>query len=319
VTGRHSRSDAVVVIVTRDRCDEVLNAVRSAVEQTPPVPVLVVDDGSEDGTCEAVRTEFPDVRVERFDDSRGLIVRRNMAADLVTSPVIVSIDDDAEFTDEDTVAQTLRDLDHPLVGAVAIPHVDLPLGKRVVQAAPDAAGTYVTHQFRGTAYALRRDVFLSTGRFRASLFQQAEEPDFCLRMLAAGRVVRLGRAKPILHYASPRRDPERAWFYGPRNDILFAWHNVPMPYLPWRLLKVTLHELWLGLGVRRPGLFARALLRGYAHAAGGRGCRDPVSRDTYALYRLLEKRAAVPLEEVADGVRALEALTSRRIEEPVRP
>lgn len=288
---------ATVVIVTKDRRDDALRAVESALAQRPPVEVLVVDDGSSDGTADAVRSAFRDVRMVRHEHSDGLIVRRNEAAELAASPIIVSIDDDAVFTSEAVVAATVAEFDEPRVGAVAMPYVDVPQGEGVLQRAPGENGVYVTHRFRGTAHALRRDVFLSLGGYRGELFQQAEEPDLCLRLIDAGYLVRLGRADPVRHLASPSRNLDRIWFYECRNDILFAWHNVPMPDLVSQLVKTTLHMLWLGRGVRRTGLFARGLLAGYAAALRSRGARSPVSRSAWKLYKRLGKQAT-RLEDV---------------------
>src|SRR5688500_13955962 len=111
------------------------------------------------------------------------------------------------------------------------------------------------------------------------LFQQGEEPDLSIRLLDAGYVVRLGRADPVRHLASPNRDIERQWFYECRNEILFAWHNVPMPDLPVQLAKTTLHMLWLGRGVHKTGLFVRGLLAGFRAAVRHRSDRLPVGRD----------------------------------------
>lgn len=290
---------ASIVIVTKDRREELERAVRSALEQDGPVEVIVVDDGSAEGVAEAIESAFPAVRVVRHEESAGLIVRRNQGAKLATAPIIVSIDDDAEFRSRDTVVKLLPLFADSRVGAVALPHVDLLQGEHVIQQPPESGRTWVTACFRGTAYAVRRDLFLELGGFRESLYHQAEEQDLCLRLLARGSLVALARTPPILHHASPKRDHLRAWVYGPRNDIRFAWHNVPMPDLLARLARVTLYELWLGLRVRRPGVFARSLLAGYAHALKGRRCRRPVTRDVYRLYRRLERSGAAPLDEVA--------------------
>jgi GT2 family glycosyltransferase len=281
---------ATVVIVTKDRREDTLQAVGSAVAQRPPVEVLVLDDGSADGTAEAVHAAFPGVRVERREPSAGLIVRRNEAAKLASAPIIVSIDDDAVFTSDDVVAATVAEFGEPRVGAVAMPYVDVPQGEQILQRAPGEDGVYATHRFRGTAHALRRDLFLALGGYRSELFQQAEEPDFCLRLLDAGFIVRLGRAEPVRHFASPSRNLDRIWFYECRNDILFAWHNVPMPDLVPQLAKTTAHMLWLGRGVRRTRLFARGLGAGYSAALRRRADRRPVRRSSWRLYRRLGKR-----------------------------
>jgi GT2 family glycosyltransferase len=292
------RPAASIVIVTKDRRNEALRAVESAIAQQPPVEVLLIDDGSSDGTAAAVRDAFPAARVERFESSAGYIVRRNAAAGLTDAPVLVSIDDDAEFASDDVVSRTVTHFEDPLVGAVAMPYVDLLVDDTVHQAAPNGNRPYATHGFRGTAYAVRRGLFASLGGFREHFFHQAEEPDFCLRLLAAGRVVGLGSTEPIKHHVSPKRDVDRMWFYGCRNDVLFACHNVPFPYLPARIARVAVHSLWLGLGVRRPRLFARGVLAGLR--ACNRAERRPVSRRDYRLYHELRKRGAVPLDEIRE-------------------
>ena len=255
-----------------------------------------MDDGSADGTAAAIRESFVNVRLEHFADSEGYIVRRNQAASLAAGEILVSIDDDAEFSSEDVVATTLASFDEPRVGAVAIPYVDLP-DETVQQRAPDSAAVHLIHRFRGTAYAVRRRVFADLGGFNTTLFHQAEEADFSLRLLDAGYVVRLGTAAPIRHHVSANRDVERMWFYECRNDILFAWHNVPMPNLLPQLVKTTLHLLWLGRGVRRTGFFARGLLAGYGDALRDRGGRRPVAGETWKLYSRLGKRRTT-LEDI---------------------
>jgi GT2 family glycosyltransferase len=292
----HAFADATVVIVTRNRREDAARAVASAVAQEPPVEVLVIDDGSSDGTVEGLRAEFPQIRVEGRKRSAGLVVRRNEAAALVSTPILVSIDDDAVFTSPNVVAAAVADFDDPRVAAVAVPYIDVPQGEHVLQRAP-ASGLYVTNRFRGTAHAIRKEAFLEVEGYRELLFQQAEEPDLAIRLLDAGYVVRLGHGDPIRHFASSKRDVERMWFYECRNDILFAWHNVPMPYLVVQLAKVSLHMLWLGRGVRRIGLFARGLFAGYAAGLRGWSTRRAVSRSTWRLYARLAKGPA-RIEEI---------------------
>ena len=287
-----SPPDATVVIVTKDRRDDALRAVASAVAQQPSVEVLLLDDGSSDGTAVAVRQEFPDIRVEQRARSEGLVVRRNEAAELATAPIIVSMDDDAIFTSKRIVATTVSEFDDPRVGVVAMPYIDLPQGEGVLQQAPGPDGVFVTHRFRGTAHAIRRETFLELGGYRELLFQQAEEPDFAIRLLDAGKVVRLGRADPVRHFASPKRDLEQMWFYECRNEVLFAWHNVPMPDLLIQLGKTVLYMLWLGRGVRQTGLFARGLLSGFHEALRHPSRRSSVRRDTWRLYSRLAKKPA---------------------------
>jgi GT2 family glycosyltransferase len=292
-------ASATIAITTKDRRDDLRRALASAFAQTADVEVLVIDDGSTDGTAEMVAAEFPDAVVHRSERSLGLIAQRNRAAELASAPVLVSIDDDAELVSPRTVEHTLAELDHPRVGAVAIPHVDVSKGpSTVLPLPPDNGRVYATVSYVGTAHALRRDVFLELGGYREGLFHQSEESDFCARMLRAGYVVRLGTAEHILHHESPHRVSERLYFYGRRNDVLFAWDNVPMPYLAGRLAKVTVHGLLIGLRGRHLGAAVRGLWRGYAEGVRALPRRDPLPRELYRLSRRLRKQLIVPLDEV---------------------
>src|SRR3954453_4896293 len=156
---------ASVVITSRNRKDHLREAVASALAQDADVEVLVVDDGSTDGSGEMVQAEFPQARLIRHDESAGLIVRRTEAAQAATGDIVVSIDDDARLVSEHTVSQTLADFDHERIGAVAMPFVDVRQSPAPRQTPPDATGRWVTSSYIGTAHAVRRDVFLALGGY----------------------------------------------------------------------------------------------------------------------------------------------------------
>src|SRR5688572_29422087 len=168
---------ATVVVTTKNRRDELASAIKSALAQSVAAEVLVIDDGSTDGSAAMVRSQFPGVRLERYETSLGHIVRRNRAAQLAKSDIIISIDDDAVFFSPHTVAQTLAEFDHPRVAAVAIPYVEPRKSTVVLQQAPSAEGVFVTDDFIGTAHAVRKDVFLRLGGYREALVHQGEEMD----------------------------------------------------------------------------------------------------------------------------------------------
>lgn len=284
-------ADAAVVITTHNRRDDLARAVQSALDQRgADVEVIVIDDGSTDGTSEMIRTKFPQVMLHRHEISTGYIVGRNFAATLTTAPIIFSIDDDAAFVSPHTVAQTLAEFNTPRIGAVAIPFADVNRSSAVKQRAP-GEGVWVTHTFIGTAHALRRQLFLDLGGYREMLYHQGEEIDYCLRMLDVGYFVRLGNADPIEHYESPRRDITRMSLFGRRNDVLFAWHNAPSPLR--YMLGTTVKGLLHGVKVGRPLLMLQGLLRGLA--ACGETNRKPVRSKTWATHRQLKRRGPTQL------------------------
>jgi GT2 family glycosyltransferase len=294
---------ACVVIVTRNRLPELRVAVRSAIAQSAKPEVLVVDDGSADGTAAAVAAEFPSVRLIAHRDSQGYIARRNEAAASTAASIVFSIDDDAEFTSSRTVEQTLREFDHRRIGAVGIPYIEPHKGNQLLQRAPDASGCWITDSFTGTAHAVRRDLFVNLGGYRAELVHQGEERDYCLRMLASGYLVRLGNADAIQHYESPKRDTRRMDYYGRRNDVLFAWHHVPWPAVVPHLAGTTLNAVRSAITAGRWQQMMRGTLSGYGQMY--RRSRAPVPVDVYRLHRRLKKSSAVPLAGVADTLPAM--------------
>lgn len=289
---------ATVVVTTKDRREELHRCLASVMTQSVPLQILVFDDGSSDGTAEMVRTEFPQVEFSRFEAHSGYIVQRNRAAAMAKAPVVFSLDDDAVLSTPRVVEQTLREFDHPRVGAVAVPFVNVNTSPEVRQRAPDDAQIYATYAYVGTAHALRRDLFLRLGGYRELLVHQTEEEDYSIRMLNAGHVVRCGRADVIHHFESPRRNWSRMDFYSAANKVMYAWNNVPFPYFP---LHLAATSVFTSFQTRKPD---RALTRwrgvadAYARCLTGRADRRPVSAAAYRLSRLLKRREAVPLAEI---------------------
>jgi GT2 family glycosyltransferase len=288
-----------LVIATKNRKDDLRRAIISATRQTESLEIIVVDDGSSDGTAEMVRREFPQIRLVRSATSIGYVAQRNRGAILSSGDIIFSIDDDAEFSTPYVVAQTIKEFCHPRIGAVAIPYVEPKKSDRCFQRAPDPNAIWVTESFRGTAYAIKRDIFNEVGGFRDDIVHQGEEVDFCIRLLARGWFVRLGTGDAIIHYEAPSRDWSRMDFYGRRNDILFAWRNVPMPYMLAHLVATTLNGLRWAFSSRGSTQMLLGVGSAYKDIILNRcECRR-VSKRAYRLHRILRKEGPRALQEVA--------------------
>jgi glycosyltransferase involved in cell wall biosynthesis len=288
---------ATIVITTKNRKQDLAATVRSALQQTANPEVLVIDDGSTDGTSEMIRAEFPGARLDRSEKSLGYIAQRNRAARLATGDIVFSIDDDAVFSSPRIIEQTLAEFDHPRIGAVAMPFINVNSDRAVHPRAAENPGILCGHEFIGTAHAVRRELFVGLGGYREYLFHQGEENDYCIRMLDAGYVVRLGQADPIHHFESPRRDLRRMDYYGRRNDVLFVWYNVPWRNFPVYMLGTSVIGMRLGFRIGRPWRMAVGLAGGYISILHELAKRKPVSGRTYQLNQRL-KRGPLALEEI---------------------
>ncbi len=288
---------ASVIVPTRNRCDTLRACITAALSQSVPVEVIVVDDGSTDGTKAMIELEFPQVRYRHFEGPNGPAFIRNKGSEMARGAILFPIDDDAIMVAPDTVERTLRDFDDPRVGAVAIPHINVRVSDKVYQQAPPAADTaYVTETYVGASHALRRELFLNLGGYREHLFYMGEEGDYCIRMLAAGYYVRLGTASPIHHLESPHRASWRMDYYGRRNDVLFAWHNVPTPYLPLHLAGTVYNGLRAAFrDAKHPFQMIRGTLAGFLGLGRYWNARKAVPPAVYKLSRRLKKRGPMPM------------------------
>ena len=127
---------ASVVIPTLNRREMLRDCILAALAQTVPVEIVVVDDGSTDGTGEMVKQEFPQVKYRRFEGPNGPAFIRNRGSEMARGDILFPIDDDAIMVSPDTVQQTLRDFDDSRIGAVAIPFINVRINDTVHQRAP---------------------------------------------------------------------------------------------------------------------------------------------------------------------------------------
>jgi glycosyltransferase involved in cell wall biosynthesis len=86
-----------VVVPTYQRADRVGGAIDSALDQTHPVEVIVVNDGSTDETravLERYADEYDRVRVRHNDRNRGISYTRNRGIEAARGEFVCQLDDD---------------------------------------------------------------------------------------------------------------------------------------------------------------------------------------------------------------------------------
>ena len=290
---------ASVVIPTKDRYGIFRETVLSILDQDEPVEIIVLDDASSDGTPDKARAEFPQIRVESFRRSRGPAHRRNQGARLAQGEFLFTIDDDCTLPHADTIRRTIEAFDDERIGAVTIPFINIHKDTDLVlTVAPDEAQTYASFEYYGGMVALRRDIFLELGGYRPFYFYMNEEGDYSVRLLNAGYYIKAGTAPPIDHHESPIRASKRRNQLGTRNQMLFAWYNIPFPQmLPQMVgsgLKASAHLCNLG----HPDQAVRGFVKGWLAVGHELNHREPVSPQCYKLSREIRRREYVPFSEI---------------------
>jgi GT2 family glycosyltransferase len=274
----------------------------------PSFEVLVFDDSSSDGTLEAVSRHFPAVKLFRSDRRQGYIRLRNRGFGEAAGKFVFSLDDDAEYSDPDSITATVRLFERwPDVAAVAMPYVE---PGRVSNGVPSSDGARDTatelRSYVGCAHAVRKTAARELGGYRELFVHQGEEVDLCIRLLNRGHRIIYGATGPIIHRVSEVRDIRRMDRYGIRNTLLFELLNVPMPHLFPRLLSDALKLLAWNLSF--PTVLYRTyyLIRGLGACLKYARLRSPVSQATYQRFLRLPRHGPEPwTDEAAQHLESL--------------
>lgn len=225
--------DLSVIVVSynvRDlvcRCLESLRAELAGLD----AEILVVDNASSDGTVEAIRRQFPEVRVLANDRNWGFGAANNQALRIATGQAVLFLNSDTELHSGAITAMLGYLKAHPNVGVVG-PRLRFPSG--IIQSSRRSFPTPLVglvestiiqrwfpglsilgHYYRttgsddqcqdvdwlvGACLLARDEVIAEIGGFDERFFMYSEEIDWCFRAHQAGwRIVYLPAAEVIHH------------------------------------------------------------------------------------------------------------------------
>jgi GT2 family glycosyltransferase len=224
------RDLVTVVIVTKDRRAALLRTLRE-LSRSPDGPrIIVVDNGSSDGTASAVRASFPEVHVMTLSRNRGAAAR-NDGVRVATTPFVAFNDDDSWWAGgslEHAVHALLRFPEAALVSARVLvgreQRVDTtstamassPLRGVVGARSPGVLG------FLACAAVVRRQPFLDAGGFDDLLFFLGEEEKLSYDLSARGWALLHLDEAVVRHLPDEPRDPVRRQALQQRNALLTA-------------------------------------------------------------------------------------------------
>ncbi len=235
-----------VVMITHNRCAEADRALR-LLEALPEAPrVVVVDNGSTDGTADTIRTHHRGVTLLTPGENLGA-VGRNLGVAEVSTPYVAFCDDDTWY-EPGALADAADLLDaHPDVAVVTASIIVEPSGRldaiceemaRSPLDRPPGIPGHPLLSFLAGVSIVRRTAFEEAGGFSARLWLGGEEE--LLASELASRGWRLTYVPEIVahHAASTARDGHRRRRDGIRNTLWFTWLRRPAGAAAWRTLRL---------------------------------------------------------------------------------
>ena len=256
-----------MVIVTRDRKDRIIDLLTdlASMPRAGEDRIVVVDNGSSDGTLEAIRTRFPSVALVPMGNNLGAPAARNAGAAACEGEVLIFLDDDVRVEDRAFLERVREAFDGAPEMAVAAFRILDPATRRprrfeIPRRRKDLEREACeTSYFISAGCAIRREAYRRAGGMDESLVYGFEELDFSYRAAARGLRIFYRPDIEVLHHLAERPSWRRP-FYFYRNKI---WISVR--YLPWRMVFTQL-AVWSGyflketIAIGRPDVFVRALV-----------------------------------------------------------
>jgi N-acetylglucosaminyl-diphospho-decaprenol L-rhamnosyltransferase len=249
-----------VVVATHNRRDELLHTL-----PLHEAPVIVVDNGSTDGTVQSVAERHPDVTVVPLDRNRGAAAR-NVGVARATTPYVAFADDDSywEPGSLEKAAALLDEHDRAAVLSARVlvgPEGRLDPISAAMAAAPlgwasDMPGPTILG-FLACAVVVRRDAFLAVGGFSELLHVYGEEQLLTLDLITAGWGLAYVDDVVVRHFPSAARgSPAARRRREARNRLLTAWLR-RRPSGVWRVTAGALRRSFRDAD-ERAGLLAAA-------------------------------------------------------------
>jgi GT2 family glycosyltransferase len=244
---------ASVIIPTWNGYDLLRDALDSLRRQTfTDAEIIVVDNGSSDGTSELIAVEYPEVRVIQLAENRGFAVAVNEGIRASSGEVVVLMNNDTiaepgwlkALVETMSLAPDIAACASRMLIASAPDRIDSAgdrmglFASAVGHGEPDGPRFTVAREVltaSAGAAAYRRSALDEVGLFDERFFAYFEDVDLGLRLRLAGYRCMYAPEARILHVgsATASRIPEIKFFLLMRNSLFIFFQYMPPERLIW--------------------------------------------------------------------------------------
>lgn len=212
-------SVAIIARNSKDDLRRLFNSLKKALSGIPN-EIILVDNGSTDGTVEMLHDEFPDVKLTVNSENRGVAPARNQALKVSKGRYILILDADCEFQEGDLNNAMKYLEDNPGVGVLGF-RIYYPDGKLqdTARTLPTPCDIFINrlddspkvqesitfrqHRMRdfdqmklreagfvaGACQFFKRTLLDEIGYLDDRMFYGYEDSDFCARIISKGKKI----------------------------------------------------------------------------------------------------------------------------------
>jgi len=275
--------DVSIIVVNWNTKDLLLDCLKSIYDTTTglDIEVIVVDNGSQDGSSKGVKDTFPQVKLIQNSENKGFAMANNQALSIAAGRYILLLNSDAVLTDR-SLAGLVTFMDKtPDAGVAACQYLNRDGSK---QNSFDNFPTLATELLNksllkilfpkkypskkkeyhepmevdstiGACMIVQKEAIKQVGMLDEDYFFFLEETDWCFRMHEAGwKIYHLPHIKVYhLQGQSKEKNPSKAWieyyrssyiFFKKRRSI-FSYYTLRIT----RIFKLTINLLLVMLGL----------------------------------------------------------------------
>ena len=218
-----------VVVLSRDRGDELLRTLERLSELPERPPIVVVDNGSRDGTQAVVPRSFPGVELVALDRDLGAAAR-NVGVERADAPYVAFCDDDSWWAPGALPRALELMVQRPRLGLLAA-RVLVGPEERLDPTCAAMDRTPLPDRgvlgFVACGAVVRRDAFLEAGGFDERYGIGGEEQLLAVRLASAGWELCYAPDVVAHHHPTPSATRTGREARALRNDLWTAWRTRP--------------------------------------------------------------------------------------------
>lgn len=284
-----------IVTLCWNRKEDILESLKGIAKiDYEPMEVIVVDNASTDGTCEAIAEQFPEVKVIKMFKNIG-IEAYNIGFKNAKGEYIVILDDDS-FPHPKAVSRMVEKFERDAkLGVVAFDVRNFYKYDAVANISEDsAADTEATAKeyymgFNGAGAGIRKDLFEKIGYYPEEFFLYWNEADTAFRVWNSGyKVVFFSDIISYHKYSPKNRESSRAAYYYTRNAFYLVWKNYPLFMAVKKTIYLIQKSIYSAME-QHSFVYIKAMLNALFHMNRIKGKRDAVSVD-------IAKKLRIPLD-----------------------